>query len=381
MTVSKAFWKIVVKNIGVIVTYTIILVMFGTINMSSNSSTAQFEAVKPKIAVFNHDSENAFTNNLLEYLDKNAEIQQDYSEDSVKDDLFYEAIVMAIDIPENYGKDFVAGKNPELHTRTSSGYAAELAKVMLNKYLATAQSYTVLDLPADELAEKINKVLDNEIEVETLSKIDTTQFAKPTRYFNFANYAILACVITIICLIMGSFNRREIRRRNLVSAIEISKMNGALLRNSCLYSFGVWLFYVVIGYFLVGSKELLNLRGVLYLANSLAFCICATTIAYLISRLISGRNATNAVMNIVALGSSFLCGCFVPAEYLPDFVLTFAHILPSYYYVAANDKIGTLQGLEFSDIRPVLINIVIILGFSVAFVIAANIISKAKQRE
>jgi ABC-2 type transport system permease protein len=252
---------------------------------------------------------------------------------------------------------------------------------MLNKYLATAQSYTVLDLPADELAEKINKVLDNEIEVETLSKIDTTQFAKPTRYFNFANYAILACVITIICLIMGSFNRREIRRRNLVSAVEISKMNGALLRNSCLYSFGVWLLYVVIGYFLVGSKELLNLRGVLYLANSLAFCICATTIAYLISRLISGRNATDAVMNIVALGSSFLCGCFVPAEYLPDFVLTFAHILPSYYYVAANDKIGTLQGLEFSDIRPVLINIVIILGFSVAFVIAANIISKAKQRE
>ena len=36
MTVSKAFWRIVLKNIGTIVTYTVILVVFGSINMNSN---------------------------------------------------------------------------------------------------------------------------------------------------------------------------------------------------------------------------------------------------------------------------------------------------------------------------------------------------------
>jgi ABC-2 type transport system permease protein len=96
---------------------------------------------------------------------------------------------------------------------------------------------------------------------------------------------------------------------------------------------------------------------------------------------VRGNNAVNAVMNIVALGSSFLCGCFVPAEYLPDFVLTFAHIFPSYYYVAANNTIGSLQTLEFSDIRPVLVNMVIMAGFSIIFVLFANIIAKVKQRE
>ena len=381
MTVSKAFWKIVLKNIGTIITYTSILVSFGTINVSSGSMTTQFEAVKPKIAVFNHDEETGMTKNLLEYLDKNTEVQQDYAEESVKDDLFYESIVMAIDIPEGYNADFLAGKNPELHTRTSSGYAAELAKVMLNRYLTTAQSYATLDLSADEMAEKINATLDQKVQVETLAKVDTTQFSKATRYFSFANYAILACVITIICLIMSSFNRREIRRRNLVSSVELSKMNRVLLRNSCLYSFGVWALYIVIGYFLVGGPDLMNLRGVLYAANSLVFCICATTIAYLISQLVRGSNAVNAVMNIVALGSSFLCGCFVPAEYLPDFVLTFAHIFPSYYYVAANNTISSLQTLEFSDIRPVLVNMAIMAGFSAIFVLAANIIAKVKQRE
>ena len=39
MTVSKAFWKIVLKNIGTIITYTMILVSFGTINVSSGSMT------------------------------------------------------------------------------------------------------------------------------------------------------------------------------------------------------------------------------------------------------------------------------------------------------------------------------------------------------
>ena len=31
MTVSKAFWKIVLKNIGTIVMYSVILIMFGTV--------------------------------------------------------------------------------------------------------------------------------------------------------------------------------------------------------------------------------------------------------------------------------------------------------------------------------------------------------------
>ena len=135
------------------------------------------------------------------------------------------------------------------------------------------------------------------------------------------------------------------------------------------------------GYFKVGGENLINLRGALYLANSFVFCICATTIAYLISQIVTSKNAVNAIMNIVALGSSFLCGCFVPAEFMPESVLTFAHILPSYYYVAANNTIGGLQNLEFSDVRPVLIDMVIVLGFSLAFIMTANIIARAKRRE
>lgn len=381
MTASKAFWKIVAKNIGIVIMYSVILISFGTIAGSSNNSTLQFEAEKPKIAVFNHDKETGITKGLVEYLQENAEVPEDYSEDKVTDDLFYRDIAMAIDIPENYSADFAAGKNPELHTRSSSDYSAELAKVMISRYLTTAQSYAKLDLSDDELNEKVSKALESKVEVEVKSKVDVSQYSKATSYFNFANYAMLACIITIICLIISSFNRREIRRRNLVSSIPVTKMNRVLLRNSCLYSFAIWLLYVVVGYFRADGENLINERGALYLVNSFIFCVCATTIAYLISQIVSSRNAVNAIMNIVALGSSFLCGCFVPAEFMPSSVLMFAHVLPSFYYVDTNNKIARLENFELTTLQPLLINMGIVLVFCIVFVAVANIIAKKKQRE
>jgi ABC-2 type transport system permease protein len=82
----------------------------------------------------------------------------------------------------------------------------------------------------------------------------------------------------------------------------------------------------------------------------------------------------------LALGTSFLCGAFVPAEYLPDSVLVFAHVLPSYYYIDANDKIMKIQQFDGATMVPILLEIAAVAGFCVLFVVLANIISKERQR-
>jgi ABC-2 type transport system permease protein len=86
-------------------------------------------------------------------------------------------------------------------------------------------------------------------------------------------------------------------------------------------------------------------------------------------------------MNIVALGSSFLCGCFVPAEFMPNSVLMFAHVLPSFYYVDTNNRIAKLENFELTTLQPLLINMGIVLAFCIAFVVVANIVARKKQRE
>lgn len=381
MTVSRAFWKIALKNIGTIIMYTVILVMFGTMNMSASNTSVEYEALKPPIVVFNHDENVGMTKSFVDYLEKNAEIKSGYEDDDrLKDALFYDQVVLAIEIPKNFHQDITFGYEPEIKMRSSSGYAAELGKVVVSRYLTTATAYSKLHLSEEELAKRIATTLEKETKVEIKSKVDSAKYSKATRYFSFANYTILACVITIICLIMISFNRLSIRKRNLVSSIELKKMNGILLKNCCLYALAVWAFYVALSGIVVGLDVMFSLYGLVYAVNALIFCGMATTIAFLISQLVSSQGAVNGLMNVVALGSSFLCGAFVPAEYLPDSVLAFAHVLPSYYYIDTNNRVMNLESFDFASLWPIILNMIILVGFTVAIVIVTNIISKKRQK-
>lgn len=381
MTVSRAFWRIALKNIGTIIMYTVILVMFGTMNMSASNTSVEYEALKPPIVVFNHDENVGMTKSFVDYLEKNAEIKSGYEDDDrLKDALFYDQVVLAIEIPKNFHQDITFGYEPEIKMRSSSGYAAELGKVVVSRYLTTATAYSKLHLSEEELAKRIATTLEKETKVEIKSKVDSAKYSKATRYFSFANYTILACVITIICLIMISFNRLSIRKRNLVSSIELKKMNGVLLKNCCLYALAVWAFYVALSGIVVGLDVMFSLYGLVYAVNALIFCGMATTIAFLISQLVSSQGAVNGLMNVVALGSSFLCGAFVPAEYLPDSVLAFAHVLPSYYYIDTNNRVMNLESFDFASLWPIILNMIILVGFTVAIVIVTNIISKKRQK-
>ena len=381
MTVSRAFWKIALKNIGTIIMYTSILVTFGTMNMSANNTSLQFEARKPAIVVFNKDENVGITKSFVGYLEKNTEIKSDYKDDDkLKDALFYEQVILVLEIPKGFHQDLTFGNEPEIKMRSSAGYQAELAKVVVKRYLTTATAYAKLHLSEEELAKRVDATLANETKVEIKSKVDSAKYGKATRYFSFANYTILACVITIICLIMISFNRTQIRKRNLVSSIEIGKMNRILLKNCCIYAAAVWLLYLALGFAVIGGEIMLSGYGLIYAINSLLFCACATTVAFLISQLVANQNAVNGLMNVVALGSSFLCGAFVPAEYLPDSVLAFAHVLPSFYYIDTNNRVMNLESFDFASLWPIILNMIILVGFTVAIVIVTNIISKKRQK-
>src|SRR5699024_7860899 len=104
------------------------------------------------------------------------------------------------------------------------------------------------------------------------------------------------------------------------------------------------------------------------------------TIAFLIGNLINNKNAINGIINVVGLGSSFLCGAFVPIEWLPDNILKIAHILPSYWYIQTNEMVKTLETINLQTLKPILTNMGILLIFSILFIIITNIITKKKRK-
>ena len=215
--------------------------------------------------------------------------------------------------------------------------------------------------------------------IKITSKLDANKLSRTTFYYNFLSYSILAGAIYVICLILSSFKEEKIKKRTLISSMDDKKYNQILLLSNFLFAFVLWIFYIILSIILCGNV-MFGPSGIIYIINSLVFTFCAVTLALLISNLINNKNAINGIINVVALGSSFLCGAFVPIEWLPDFVLKIAHILPSYWYIQTNELLKTIEVFHMENLKPIFINIGMLFLFSILFIAMTNIISKHKQK-
>ena len=380
MIVFKTFLKILNKNKFIIILYTVFLIGFGGFNMQTSDNSTNFVASKPDIMIVNYDEEKGITKDLIKYITDNSNIiELNNNEEAINDGLFYRDVNYVIYIPENYSEDFMDGKNPEINIKSTGDYQSSFAEMLLSRYIKVANIYQKSIKNEDELTSKINETLSKQSEVEITSKLDTDSLAKATFYYNFASYSILACLVYVICLVLSSFKDIKIQKRTIISSTDYRKLNRQLLLSKSLFSLILWGVYVALSFVLIGDVMFSN-QGIIYLINSFIFTMCATAIALFIGNLVSNKNAINGIVNVIALGSSFLCGAFVPMEWLPDGVLKIAHILPSYYYISSNESLKTLEVFNLETMQPIITNMIVILGFSIIFIILTNIVSKRKQK-
>lgn len=380
MTVFKTFLKILNKNKFIIILYTLFLMFFGGFNMQTSESNINFVASKPDIMIVNYDEEKGITKDLIKYIEENSNVVDlKNNEDAINDALFYRDVNYVVYIPKNYNKDFMDGKNPEIEIKSTGDYQSSFAEMLLSRYIKVANIYQKSINSEEELINKINETLSKKSEVKITSKLDTNILSKATFYYNFANYSIMACLIYVICLILASFKDIKIQKRTIISSTNYKTLNRQLLLSNSLFSIILWMIYVVLSFILVGDI-MFSIHGIFYLINSFVFTICATTIALFIGNIVSNKNTISGIVNVIALGSSFLCGAFVPMEWLPDGVIKIAHILPSYYYISNNEVLKTLELINLNTIKPILLNIIIVLSFSIMFIILTNIVSKRKQK-
>ena len=381
MTVFKTFWKIVNKYKFTVILYTVILIIFAGANMQTSDNSTNFVASKPDVLIINNDENIGITENLINYIKKNCniiDIKED--EEAINDALFYRDVNYIIYIPQNYRLDFLNGLNPQIEIKSTGDYQSSLAEMMLTRYIKVANIYVEQIEDEEQQIAKINETLEKETEVEITSKLDTENLSRATFYYNFLNYSILAGLVYIICLILSSFREEKIRKRTIVSSMNYKKHNRQLLLSNSILAIILWIFYVILSFILIGNV-MFTQQGLILIINLFIFSICALCIAFLVANIISNKNAINGIINVIGLGSSFLCGAFVPVEWLPDTVLKIAHILPSYWYIQTNELVKTLELINMESLKPIFTNMAVVLGFSIIFIIIANLISKKKRRK
>lgn len=379
MTVFKTFWKIIKKYKGTIILYTVMLVSFGGINLSSKEANLNFTNEKPDVLIVNQGENIGLTKNLIDYLSQNTNIVQiENSEEKRNDALFYRDVNYIIYINEDYREKILNGENVTLDIKSTNDYSAHLAEMILNKYLTVQNLCRAYTTNEKELINKINKTLKEESKVVVSSKVDKTAENKVSRYFNFASYSILAAIIFIITLVMTSFKEKTINKRITVSSMNYKKHNNLLLISGLAYVLVLWLLYTLLAIILLKSS-VLNTKGLLYILNSLVFSLSALTFALLISALVKNKDAIGGIVNVVALGSAFLCGAFLPVEYLGSNVLKLAHIFPAYYYINTNNKIMSAEIIDKTLLTNILPNTLTLILFMILFIIINNLITKQKR--
>ena len=379
MTVFKTFWKIIKKYKGTIILYTVMLVSFGGINLSSKEANLNFTNEKPDVLIVNQGENIGLTKNLIDYLIQNTNIVQiENSEEKRNDALFYRDVNYIIYINDDYREKILNGENVTLDIKSTNDYSAHLAEMILNKYLTVQNLLRAYTTNEQELTNKINKTLKEESKVVVSSKVDKTAENKVSRYFNFASYSILAAIIFIITLVMTSFKEKTINKRITVSSMNYKKHNNLLLISGLAYVLVLWLLYTLLAIILLKSS-VLNTKGLLYILNSLVFSLSALTFALLISTLVKNKDAIGGIVNVVALGSAFLCGAFLPVEYLGSKVLKLAHIFPAYYYINTNNKIMSAEIIDKTLLTNILPNTLTLILFMILFIIINNLITKQKR--
>lgn len=375
MIVFKTILKILNKIKGMLILYTIMLLSITLINQTGSNQT-NFEETKPSIAIINNDKGNYLTDNFINYLNEHTKIKN-VKEDKLDDALFYRDISYIIYIPANFHEDMIKEIKPSLEYKSNNDSSSSYTEMLVNKYFKTLLIYK--DYYKDkELVNKVNETLDSDINIKLTTNLDTSKINSMNTYFNFLNYAFLAGCVYCISMILSSIKEENVYKRTIISSFNQKRYNKIVLLSTAIVIFLMWLFYIILSTILF--KDLMfSTNGLLYIINSLVFSFCALTIGNLIGNFTTKKEAIGGIVNVLAVGSSFLCGCFVPMQYMPSYVLKIARILPTYYYVINNETIKVIENINLETIKPLITNSLIVIIFSTIFILLTNYISKKKQ--
>lgn len=379
MIVFKTILKILNKLKGLIILYTIMLISVTAINQTSNNVDS-FEEIKPSVVIVNNDkSESRVTNHFVKYLKNHMEVKDSSVDDEEKidDALFYRDVSLVVYIPDGFGEDLLDSKDVNVEYKISGDKGSSYGKMLVQNYFDTFNIYNDY-YDGDELFGKLDNALNLDIKVEVKSKIDTNSLSRMARFFNFLNYAILAGCVYSISMILASLKSENVRKRTIVSSYDYKKYNRIVLASCSIVIIGMWILYMILA--LIIFKDLfISMNGLWYIINSFVFSLCSLCIGFLIGNITQNKGAISGIVNVVSLGSSFLCGCFVPFEFMPDYVIKIGHIFPTYYFVINNEALKVMDNFSLSNVSPLIFNMGIMLIFGVCFVIITNYVSKKKQ--
>ena len=350
MTVFSSFFKVAKRRVVAVAIYLgLMLVMTVMITAAVGDRPGELTVSTQdyRIAIRNEDTGDEVTDALVRFITERTRVRPlPETERALEDALFWRDVDYVLHFDKGFGQRVLAGEAPEVIAYASpNDYAHMYVDTYVNRFLGTLQAYRAA-LPGETVAHSLKRV-EQDLSAQTpllSAKVDQESLPETLLawYFSYVSYPLLAALTTGMGMILATMLEKRLVVRSRASSLSERKRNAQLVLAGWAYGTLIWLILVVMG--VLTSKAhlstLMQPKFLKMLLGSYLYMFICAVLALLVSSLTQQREVINGVTNVVALGSSFLAGVFVPVELLGENVVRIGKLLPAYWYTAAVRAVG-----------------------------------------
>ena len=200
-------------------------------------------------------------------------------------------------------------------------------------------------------------------------------------YLQWSTYTLTVAIIVCVSLLMNSFNRTDVSRRNVSSPVSplsygLQMTLGCLSVTLMIGGFSIGLGIAVFGSSL-GSVPPAGIA--LMLGASLAFSLVPLGIGFLLGQIGTSEPIANAAGNACwACSWRFLGGAWVSLDLLAPEVQVAAYFTPASWFNDAVSRALRLDAVSWDAISPILGDIGIVLLFASVLIAAGLVAGKLR---
>lgn len=385
MSVFKGYLKIIRKNMWYTITYfaVFLIICVMIVMMIPEKQTESFSAQRQTITVIDEDK-SAISKALIQYLSINNNVNESEMDKSeLTRQLYARSTDYVLDIPKGFGADLSSGDAVLNTTKVPGSAAGYYLDNMIENFVRKASAFVNAGYTEEEAADRTMEAVTTKVDVSIVDTGKRDDNSKPFYSYSFTYYPYLylMLMITVVSAVMMSFNNKEIRSRMLASPISTVSQTLQAAAAFCVQFIVLWLMTLIMPLVTKGADFYTAPLARYYIINSLCLLVVSSAIGFLSGSLVTSPVAVSAIANIVALGMCFLCGAFVPMEYLGKGVKSAAKFLPVYWYETANNTLAENTTLSAANLDLIKQCYAIQLAFALAIFVVTLFIVKKKNQE
>ena len=331
-----------------------------------------------EFAMFDYDN-SSLSHAILQYLQtihNFVEIKDDKKE-TIQDELYAGNVHCVIRVKDGFEEAFAKGEGAEFLEVFSipNTLGSVLLEENLQSYLNVVNTYQNAGFEIEEALKKAPSIVNTSIKVEFLEGKEVVS-AQPLSYFySYLNWIFIAICVNSMSVVLLSLDKKKVRDRIQSSPYPFLRMNLETILGVLTTGFFICSLCIVIVTILY-PKEMLDPKGILYILNAFCTMAVALAITFLVSKLTNKPQVISLMSNVIGLGMAFLCGVFVPLEFLSKTVIQIAHFFPVYWNVRVLELLETYQ---IEDRGTVFLYMGIQLLFSMAILCIGMIVARNKR--